>query len=107
VNTGTPPTADTTAPVVRTFAAAGRRRRAIKLRYRVQDDRGETSERILVYRGRTLVRRFSRPLRQTEGGIAYWVAWRAPRRAFRGRFCVEASDAAGNKAMSCAGLRVR
>ena len=102
-----PPAPDTTAPVVRTFPAAAKRRRVVKLRYRVEDDRGETAERILVYRGRVLARTYSRPLRQTESSIDYWVAWRAPSRRFAGRFCVQASDRAGNAATSCAALRVR
>ena len=102
-----PPPPDTAAPVVRTFPAAGRRRHVVKLRYRVQDDRGETAERILVYRGRTLAQAFSRPLRQTESTIDYWIAWRAPKRRFAGRFCVRATDRAGNSATSCASLRVR
>jgi subtilisin family serine protease len=101
------PPADVTAPTVRTFAAAGRRRGLVKLRYRVQDDRRETAERILVYRGRILTKTYSRPLRTTESSIDYWVSWRAPRRRFVGRFCVQASDRAGNKATSCAALRVR
>jgi hypothetical protein len=92
---------------VRAYAAAGRRGRILKLRYRVLDDRGQTSERISVYRGRRLVKTISRALRTTENSFAYWVTWRAPRARVAGRFCVRASDAARNAATSCAPLRVR
>ena len=101
----TPPP-DTRAPVVRAYPALGRRRRIVKLRYRVLDDRGETAERISVFRGRVLVKTFSRALRQTDDSVAFWVGWRAPRRRFVGRFCVRASDRAGNNSTSCASLRV-
>jgi subtilisin family serine protease len=108
VNTGAPPpTADTTVPVVRTFSALGRRGRIVKLRYRVQDDHGQTSERIFVYRGQRLTGMYVRPLRQTESSVDFWVAWRAPKKRFVGRFCVRATDAAGNAARSCSSLRVR
>ena len=42
----------------------------------------------------------------TDDSVAYWVAWR-PRIRMTSRFCVRASDTAGNAAVSCAPLRVR
>ena len=66
------------------YAASGRHRKALHLRYRVQDDRGRTSERLLVYRKTKLLKTFSRPLRTTDDAVAYWVsfrfalAWRLP-----------------------------
>jgi subtilisin family serine protease len=98
---------DTLAPVVRAYAAVGRRGRILKLTYRVRDDRGRTSERITFYRGARLLKTVVRPLRDTDDATSYWLAWRAPRRALRGRFCVRAVDAAGNVSASCAPLRVR
>jgi len=91
---------------VRASRAIGRRGRVVKLSYRVRDDRGSTAESILVYRGARVVTKLSRGLRQTDDSVAYWVAWR-PRIRMTGRFCVRASDTAGNAAVSCAPLRVR
>jgi subtilisin family serine protease len=102
-----PTTPDTVAPFVRAYPATGRRGRTVKLTYRVRDDRGRTAEQILVYRGRSLVARLRRTLRPTDNASAYWVTWRAPRRAMRGRFCVRAADGAGNTSTSCAVLRVK
>ena len=73
----------------------------------MQDDRNETGERISVYRGRVLARTYTRPVRQTENTVEYWIAWRAPKTRFLGRFCVRATDRAGNAATACASLRVR
>jgi subtilisin family serine protease len=102
-----PKTPDTVAPFVRAYPVTGRRGRKVKLTYRVRDDRGRTAERILVYRGRSLVARLRRTLRPTDSASVYWVQWRAPWRAMRGRFCVRAADAAANGSTSCASLRVR
>jgi hypothetical protein len=102
-----PKAPDTTRPIVRTYPVTARRGRIVKLTYRVRDDRGQTSERISVYRGRAVVARMRRRLRPTENASVYWVTWRAPWRAMRGRFCVGAADAAGNARTSCASLRVR
>jgi hypothetical protein len=95
------------APFVRAYPVTGRRGRTVKLTYRVRDDRGQTSERVLVYRGRSLVARLARTLRPTDDATVYWVAWRAPRRRMLGHFCVRAADASGNAKTSCASLRVR
>jgi thermitase len=100
-------TRDTVAPFVRAYPVTGSRGRAVKLTYRVRDDRGRTAEQILVYRGRSLVARLRRTLRPTDSASTYWMTWRAPRRPMRGRFCVRAADGAGNTSTSCASLRVR
>ena len=102
-----PPAPDTQAPAVRAYPASGRRGRIVKLSYRVRDDRGQTAERISVYGGARLLKTIRRGLRQTDDAVAYWIAWRAPRRLIRGRFCVAATDQSGNKSTSCARLRVR
>jgi hypothetical protein len=91
---------------VHAYGARGRRGRVVKLSYRVRDDRGSTAETISVYRRARLVRKVVRPLRLTDDGVAYWIAWRAPRSRFAGRFCVRAADTAGNAATSCAALRI-
>jgi hypothetical protein len=92
---------------VHAYAAVGRRGHILKLRYRVADDRGETAERIVVYRGARTLRTISRGERPTENALPYWVTWRAPRTRLAGRFCVRAVDPAGNSATSCASLRVK
>jgi len=105
-----PPTSsapDTKAPVVHVYAASGRHRQALHLRYRVQDDHGRTSERLLVYRKTKLLKTFSRSLRTTDDAVAYWVSFRF---ALRGtyRYCVRASDGSGNRSpLACAAIRIR
>jgi hypothetical protein len=102
-----PATHDTVAPAVHVFAASGRAKRTVRLRYRVGDNSGKTAERILVYRKTKVLKTFARPLRTTDNAVAYWVGY-----AFRTRgayrFCVRATDAAGNKSpLRCAAVRVR
>jgi subtilisin family serine protease len=98
---------DTVAPVVRTYPAAGRRGRTIKLSYRVRDDRGETTEQLSIYRGSAQIAKLGRNLRQTDDTLLYWFTWRAPKRRFTGRFCIRAADGAANASSSCASLRIR
>ena len=93
--------------MVRLYAAHGNSGALLRLRYRVSDNRGHTSERISVYRRTKLLKRFARPLRATDSAVAYWVMWRAPERAGRFRFCVRAADGAGNSASACAAVTVR
>jgi hypothetical protein len=93
---------------VHVYAARGHRLGLLRLRYRVSDDKAQTSERISVFRRTRLLRRFARPLRQTDSAVAYWVLWRAPRSRARYRFCVRATDAAGNRSpLACAPIAVR
>jgi subtilisin family serine protease len=102
-----PPARDTSAPVVYVYAASGRRHKAVRLRYRVHDNSGRTSERVQVYRGKTLLKTLTRPLRTTDAAVAYWVTYSfAARAAYR--YCVRASDAARNaSALRCAPVRIR
>jgi Subtilase family len=103
---GSPPSArDTTAPAVRVYGARGRRGILLRLRYRVRDNRGRTSERISIYRRKRLLGRTVRPLRLTDDAVAYRVRWRF-RRAGAYRFCVRAADSAGNHTLACARVRV-
>jgi len=98
---------DTSVPTVHVYAASGRRHKAVRLRYRVQDNGGRTSERVLVYRKSKLLKTFTRPLRTTEAAVAYWVSYAfATQGAYR--YCVRATDAAHNaSALRCAAVRVR
>jgi thermitase len=98
---------DTKAPLVHVYAASGRARVLLKLRYRVEDDHGRTSERLLVYRKSKIVKRLARPVRTTDAAVAYWVRLSIPTRGLY-RYCVRATDAAGNRSpLVCAGLRIR
>ena len=67
---------DTKAPTVRVYAAAGRHRVTLRLRYRVRDESGRTSERLFVYRKTKLLKSFTRPLRTTDAAVAYWVGFK-------------------------------
>jgi hypothetical protein len=98
---------DTKVPVVHVYAARGRHRKLVHLRYRVQDNSGRTSERVLVYRKTKLLKTFRRALRTTDAAVAYWVGYSfAARGSYR--YCVRASDAAGNHSpLACAAIRIR
>jgi hypothetical protein len=92
---------------VRVYAASGRHRVILRLRYRVRDDSGRSSERVFVYRKQKVLKTFTRPLRTTDDAVAYWVGLRFATRGFY-RYCVRASDGAGNRsALLCAAVRVR
>jgi hypothetical protein len=91
---------------VHVYATSGRHRKAIHLRYRVQDNSGKTSERLFVYRKTKLLKTFTRALRTTDDAVAYWVRFSFARRGTY-RYCVRASDAAGNHSLACAAIRIR
>ena len=79
----------------------------LRLRYKVSDNKGETTERITVYRRAKVLRSLIRPLRTTDNSVAYWVLWRASTKGSY-RFCVRATDRAGNRSrLACAAIRVR
>jgi thermitase len=101
-----PTTRDTSAPVLRVYAASGRRHQPVRLRYRVHDNGGRTSERVRIYRGKKLLKTFIRPVRTTDAAVAYWVTYSFPARAAY-RFCVRATDAARNASpLHCAAIRI-
>jgi thermitase len=103
-----PLTLDAKAPTARAYAAHGRRRQLVRLRYRASDDRGQTAERITVFRKSEKLSVYKRRLRATLPQIAYSVIWHAPRKAGKYRFCVLATDGAGNHSKTaCAAVRVR
>ena len=102
-----PPARDTTAPGVRVYVARGRRGTIVRLRYRVRDDKRETSEKLTVSRRNRVLRRLTRPLRPTDNAVVYWIAWRAPRVRGTYRFCVRATDRAGNHSpLACAAVGI-
>jgi hypothetical protein len=100
---------DTTAPRVSAVPSSGRVGTLVHLRYRASDDSGRAREHVTVLRGTRTVVKLSTRLASVAAGRTYFVAWRAPRSA-RGtlRFCMRATDAAGNNSpSSCAPLHVR
>jgi hypothetical protein len=100
--------ADATAPTVRVYAAQTRRGAIVRLRYRVHDNKGETTEKISVYRRTRVLRQLTRALRPTDNAVVYWINWRAPRLRGSYRFCVRATDSAGNRSrLACASVSVR
>ncbi len=99
---------DRTRPVARALASAGKRGTSVRLLYRASDDRGRTRERVQVYRGTRLLKTISTRLQARQPGRTYGVAWRAPRKSERLRFCVRAWDAEGNAGTrTCAAVRIR
>jgi len=102
---------DTTAPTVRALPSTGRRGSLVHLRYRVTDDGGKSSEQLTVLRARKVLARLRSPMHEAvPGRVLYnFATWRVPGSVRRGllRFCVTASDAAGNRSRpSCAVLRI-
>jgi subtilisin family serine protease len=71
---------DTKAPVVHVYATSGRHRKPVRLRYRVQDTSGKTSERLFVYRKTKLLKTFTRALRTTDDAVAYGSSSASPGR---------------------------
>lgn len=103
-----PPARDLKGPSLHVYAAKGRRGKIIRLRYRVSDNSGQTTERISVFRRKHVLRRYTRPLRTTGSAVAYWVNWHAPRKAGTYRFCVRATDRSGNQThLLCAKITLR
>jgi subtilisin family serine protease len=102
-----PSAADRKPPVVHVYAASGRHRKLLRLRYRVRDNGGKTSERVFVYRQKKVLKTFARPLRTTGDAVAYWVGFKFPARGSY-RYCVRATDGARNHSpLVCAAVRVR
>ena len=89
------------------YPTSGRHRVSLRLRYRVRDESGRTSERVVVYRKTKVLKTFTRPLRTTDDAVAYWVGFKfATRGSYR--YCVRASDGSGNRSpLLCAAIRVR
>jgi subtilisin family serine protease len=103
----TPP--DTIAPQVQAFAASGQRGRLVKLRYRLVEAAGRTSEEIRVFRGSRRIARFWTDMAPIKSGATYYTTWRIPRRIQPPlAFCVRATDPSANVGgWSCARIRIR
>lgn len=101
--------ADTTAPTATALPSAGRAGQAVRLTYRVSDDRGNTREVLTVRRGAKTLATVRAKLHPAVAGQARSASWKVPA-TLKGvlRFCVRAFDAAGNASpQSCARLVIR
>lgn len=101
---------DTKAPVVKALASSGKAGTKVKLRYRVSDASGKTSDEIKVYNGSKVVFSGKTKLGPAVAGKVYSVRW-TPRASLAGRtlrFCVRSRDPSGNRSgWSCDRVAVR
>ena len=101
---------DTKAPVVKALASSGKAGTKVKLRYRVSDASGKTSDQIKVYNGSKVVGSGTTKLGPAIAGRVYTVGWTAPS-SLAGRtlrFCVRSRDPSGNvSGWSCAQVKLR
>ena len=72
---------DADAPTVHVYAARAHPGALVRLRYRVHDNKGETTEKISVYRRTRALRQLTRSLRPTENAVVYWIKLACPARA--------------------------
>ena len=96
---------DVRAPLVNAYPAAAIRGKAATLRFGVFDDSGRSSALVRVYEGGSLLATLASPTAFKIGTRAVRMRWQVPTRlrSRQLRFCVVASDPAGNhSAAACA-----
>lgn len=96
---------DIRAPLVTAYPASARRGRPATLRFDVFDDSGRVGAVVRVYESGARVATLAAPMRFQIGTRRARVTWHVPRRlgSRRLRFCVVATDPAGNRsAPTCA-----
>lgn len=104
---GTAPPAlgpDTRAPYTETYAARGKRGKPVELDVVSADGRGVTADTFRVYAGKRVIWTKHYALADKNPWFYYYAFWKAPKKRPKGalRFCVTATDAAGNKSnVSC------
>ena len=102
---------DVTGPLVTAHPAIATRGKVATLRFELFDDSGRSGARVRVYEGRSLLATVSAPSVLRIGTRTVRVRWPVPStlQSRRLRFCVIASDPAGNRSKpTCAAfLRVR
>ena len=101
--------ADRRAPFDHAFKSAGTHGKIVQLIYLAMDGRGETSDSIVVYKGKKVLKRINYILEDTSPLLPYVARWKAPKKT-KGklRFCVSSVDRAGNKSnTSCAQLTIK
>jgi hypothetical protein len=100
---------DSRAPVTQALKSNGTHGKIVNIDYVAADGRGETSDAVVVYRGKKVLKRFVFPLADTNPFLIYSARWRVPKKT-KGklRFCVTSTDRAGNKSRaSCAALTIK
>jgi hypothetical protein len=108
---GTPTvTQDKKKPTARALLTSAKRGAVAKLRFKIYDDHGIAKAITTVKRGTTVIGRASTGYGPVVSGSVYYVGWRVPTKAAKGKytFCVTAVDRAGNKsARSCAPVALK
>jgi hypothetical protein len=100
---------DHRAPVDEAIRSTGTHGKVATLYYFASDGRAETSDAIVIYKGKKVVKRINYVLEDTNPFLPYVARWKVPKK-MKGklRFCVRSSDRAGNKSnTSCAALTVK
>ena len=100
---------DTRAPLTAAIKSKGVHGKIVNLNYAALDGRGETSDEIVVYRGKKQIRRVIFPIADTNPFFFYSARWKVPKKTKgKFRFCVTSTDRAGNKSKaSCAALTIK
>jgi len=101
---------DIVPPVASALPASGRRGAAVKLRYRLSDDSGQSGAtlQVLAHSRRPLAT-FQVPVRNVTPTMIYAVVWKVPERSLKQPLavCIAGVDGAGTRsARSCAKLRL-
>jgi hypothetical protein len=100
---------DKRAPVDEALKSTGVHGKIAQLGYFASDGRGETSDAIVIYRGKKVLKRINYRLEDTNPFLPYVARWSVPKKT-KGklRFCVSSTDRAGNKSnTSCAALTIK
>jgi hypothetical protein len=97
-------------PTAHALLTPAKRGAVAKLRFKIYDDQGVAKAITVVKRGSTVVGTARTGYGPVASGSIYYVGWRVPAKAAKGRysFCVTAVDRVGNKsARSCAPVTLR
>ncbi len=100
---------DHRAPLDEALKSTGTHGKIASLFYFASDGRGETSDAIVIYKGKKVLKRINYRLADTNPFLPYVARWKVPKKT-KGklRFCVTSSDRAGNKSnTSCAQFTVK
>ena len=99
---------DHRAPIDEAIRSSGKHGKIVSLYYFASDGRAETSDAIVIYKGKKVVKRINFPLADTNPFLPYVARWKVPKKTKGNlRFCVTSADRAGNKSnTSCAALKI-
>jgi hypothetical protein len=100
---------DHRAPLDEALKSTGTHGKIASLFYFASDGRGETSDAIVIYKGKKVQKRITYRLADTNPFLPYVARWKVPKKT-KGklRFCVTSTDRAGNKSnTSCAQFAVK